>query len=201
MKAEVKTVAAPKKVVANQIVPITQAIQVDVNSCSGKFEVSVNGVLTSASVSPSGEIKLTNVLGPKDQVQVKCIAPNGTATTTTIAPQPDAVDLANVNFDLASAKLTPAALKILNTVINCIVKHGFTSIILTGHTDAQGSAGFNNQSLSDARAAAVDGYLAKALSKYGVSIVTAGKAAKDPLASNKDKIGQALNRRVEISVF
>jgi flagellar motor protein MotB len=110
------------------------------------------------------------------------------------------INLANVNFDLASAKLTSAAKVILNKVVSTIVQHGFNQVTLTGHTDSQATGGYDNKKLSIARAATVDAYLTNALKKYGVSITMAGKAAIDPLASNKDKVGQAVNRRVEITV-
>ncbi|GEM_PF-2638435 len=78
------------------------------------------------------------------------------------------------------------------------IAHG-EKIRLEGHTDAKGSAAYN-QGLSEKRAAAVQ----KILIRSGVPpshITLKGWGKTKPLCSNKTKRGRRLNRRVEIFFF
>ena len=72
------------------------------------------------------------------------------------------------------------------------------SIVITGHTDSQGTEEYNQQ-LSERRANAVRDYLVD----HGVEselIETRGKGESDPVASNATPEGRQQNRRVVIDV-
>ena len=77
------------------------------------------------------------------------------------------------------------------------------NVIVVGHTDSipvSGANPFNdNQGLSEARAATI----ARILVANGAPpdrVRSEGRAATEPVASNKTKDGRALNRRVEILI-
>ncbi|MDR5838373.1 OmpA family protein [Caballeronia sp. LZ034LL] len=79
-----------------------------------------------------------------------------------------------------------------------VLKRSMRPVLIEGHTDNQGSLGYN-RNLSEARAQAV----AQALIQRGVPaqrITTKGAAWLRPIASNDTAQGRALNRRVEILV-
>ncbi|SAK58869.1 ompA family protein [Caballeronia hypogeia] len=79
-----------------------------------------------------------------------------------------------------------------------VLKRSMQPILIEGHTDNEGSLGYNRK-LSTERAEAV----AQALIARGVPaqrITTQGVAYLRPIASNGTAQGRALNRRVEILV-
>jgi len=107
-----------------------------------------------------------------------------------------AIDL-EVRFESGSARLTPDAQRLLDTLATALQDGRLASsrFEVAGHTDASGSRAYN-QSLSEKRAGAVVTYLT---SRHGVDrkrLSPVGKgedALKDPL----NPTGRA-NRRVEI---
>ena len=71
-------------------------------------------------------------------------------------------------------------------------------VVASGHTDSLGAQAYNQQ-LSERRARAVADYL----SNKGIpneKIFTEGRGGSQPIASNSNEIGRAMNRRVEIEV-
>lgn len=100
-------------------------------------------------------------------------------------------------FEFDSSSLTPAAKRQLEPLADALNSNELRqySFIVEGHTDAAGSASYN-QSLSERRAEAVYGYLA---SVHGIDrsrIVTVGKGERelyDPANPDAD-----INRRVKI---
>lgn len=75
--------------------------------------------------------------------------------------------------------------------------YGAKSLTCTGHTDAQGAAGYN-QRLGLARARAVCAYLGRLGVQVRKSVRSAGESR--PRATNMTATGRALNRRVELAV-
>lgn len=78
-------------------------------------------------------------------------------------------------------------------------EHGQASIRVDGHTDATGTAEYN-QWLSEKRAASVEQFLIDA----GISasrISTAGLGQSEPVADNKTAEGRRKNRRVEVVIL
>lgn len=200
--ATMETLAEPKKKIVNQIVPITQPVKVNLPKDTTKTQVYVNGQLTLVKVSKDGKFVLPLTVKPADKVTLVVTNSKGQKVTTTIPLNQNPISIANVNFDLGKFDLTSQATGILDNVVQQVKSHGFTKIILTGYTDAQGEGKFDNLKLSKQRANAVQDYLNIAFKKikYAITFSTDFKGPKDPIGSNKDSNGQALNRRVEISV-
>ena len=197
----IKTIASEKKVIVNQIVPIKQEITLEIAPDVKIVQVLINGKKSSATVDDGGKIVLPKgvLVGPKDKVSV--VAENqGERQTVPVQVKNDPISIGNVNFNLGSYALTPAAKSILKKVAAVVKDHGFTNVSLTGHTDIQGSAGFDNKALSEQRNKAVSAYL-KTLLPKGVTVKLTGAYASDkPLVEDKSVTAFKLNRRVEIVV-
>lgn len=107
-------------------------------------------------------------------------------------------DLGEVLFAFDSAKLTPAAMATLDTVVEKLKGADVVGIKVNGHTDSTGTDAYN-QSLSERRAASVVDYL----SSQGVAadkMSSEGFGESKPVEDNGTKEGRAQNRRVEIMV-
>jgi len=103
--------------------------------------------------------------------------------------------LANVGS--GSAELTEPAKAILDNVAVSLSEHPQLRLEIAGHTDAQGSADFN-QALSQNRAEAVREYLiGQGENEENLSAKGYGEA--QPLADNASNEGRAKNRRVELN--
>ena len=103
---------------------------------------------------------------------------------------------ANVLFASGSAELTPEASSALATVAADIAARGTGQVVVTGHTDADGSDSFN-QTLSEQRAAAVLAALQPA-SGSNVTFVAVGKGEAEPVGDNSTDEGKQANRRVTV---
>ena len=84
----------------------------------------------------------------------------------------------------------------LSAILN---KYPDTNILVTGHTDFDGTDDYN-QSLSERRAKTVSDYSkGQGVSSSRFSVVGLGE--KEPIVSNETDEGKRMNRRVEIAVF
>lgn len=104
----------------------------------------------------------------------------------------------NVLFDIDKSDLTADAKPTLNKLVEVLNKYPDTNIELQGHTDDTGPANYN-QSLSERRAKAVDGYL----TSKGIPakrIRTKGFGETVPKYDNTTASGRAQNRRVEFLI-
>lgn len=102
-------------------------------------------------------------------------------------------------FDYDSSAVKPAARDNLRNLAASLEKYPDTSVMLVGHTDADG-AGDYNQGLSERRASAAAAFLASS----GVPrarIDATGRGEVEPVASNDTAAGKAQNRRVEVAIF
>ena len=103
-----------------------------------------------------------------------------------------------IRFIDASADLDPESVGVLEAAA-LTIRHCRDSLIeVSGHTDSQGDAQ-SNQSLSEARAAAVVDYLAR----RGIDrdrLVAAGYGDLIPIADNATEDGRARNRRIDFIV-
>jgi len=87
----------------------------------------------------------------------------------------------------------------INKLAVILNKYPDTNILVTGHTDFDGSDAFN-QTLSEQRAQSVSNYtMSQGVSSSRLSIIGLGE--KEPVASNETDEGKRQNRRVEIAVF
>lgn len=101
------------------------------------------------------------------------------------------------DFDTDAIRIDAAEnLRNLATSLN---KYPKTELMIVGHTDALGSAAYN-QGLSIRRANAASAYLVS----QGVSasrVRTAGKGELEALAPNGTEAGRQANRRIEVAIF
>lgn len=120
----------------------------------------------------------------------------GTSTTEE-TPEQVAVTLdANVLFASGSAELSGDAQQVLATIAADIADRGTGEVVVTGHTDSDGSDAFN-QTLSEQRAASVLGVLQPA-SGSAVTFRAVGEGETDPVAGNDTDEGKQANRRVTV---
>ena len=202
-KVEVKAIVnEPEKIVlkTNQIVPIKQVVEVKLPENISSTIVEVNGKEIKASINSSGQISLPVIVGPKDKVSVNVLTTVGEKLSAEVPVQISPIKIGNVNFDLAASILTRNSKIQLDKLIQLVKDHGFTEITLEGNADTLGTGKFDNVKLSEERSKSVGAYLDKALREYGVKIVYKAFGDTNPVADNNSKNGQALNRRVDISV-
>ncbi|MBD9621503.1 OmpA family protein [Ensifer sp. ENS06] len=120
----------------------------------------------------------------------------GTGVSVTRAG--DRIMPSNITFATDRDQVIPAFYDTLNSVAIVLRKFNKTMIDVDGHTDATGSASYN-QGLSERRAASVANYLAgQGVDQRRMSAMGYGK--ERPIASNGSEAGRAQNRRVEISI-
>lgn len=101
-------------------------------------------------------------------------------------------------FDFDSDVIRSTAASNLDEVAKNLNKYNNSSLLVVGHTDAVGSAEYN-QGLSERRSQSAARYLAA----QGVSshIATAGLGEREAVASNATESGRQQNRRVEIAIY
>lgn len=105
---------------------------------------------------------------------------------------------ATILFDSGSQRIDRRSLGLLDRLAFSLARCPGSIIEVTGHTDSDGDADFN-QRLSQARADAVVLYLADAgIARERLS--AAGYGTSRPVAPNDTEAGKALNRRIEITV-
>ena len=108
------------------------------------------------------------------------------------------MNVPDVLFETASARLTAEARERLARVSGILASHPDLHIAVEGHTDDVGNAA-ENQKLSDRRASGVLAYLVE--QKIPLAAVdTEGFGESRPIASNATQTGRQRNRRVELVV-
>ena len=104
-----------------------------------------------------------------------------------------------VNFEFAKAALLPVSERTLNALGAVLLRYPALRIEVGGHTDNVGSHETNDR-LSQRRAESVVDYLVRA----GVErsrLEAVGYGERQPVATNANETGRALNRRVEFTVL
>jgi outer membrane protein OmpA-like peptidoglycan-associated protein len=112
--------------------------------------------------------------------------------------RPESIPLP-INFETASAKLTPEGLQCAAELLTAIKEQRPGEILIVGHTDERGGDEYNMR-LSDARARAVAAYLKANGIQGEVKVIARGKTEPLKIASSAGLTQQdmwALNRRVE----
>lgn len=105
----------------------------------------------------------------------------------------------DTNFEFNKAKLLPSAYEVLEPVLETMRKHTEARWTVEGHTDAVGNESYNEK-LSRERAEAVVGYFtSRGIDRNRFEIKAMGET--DPIASNDNPEGRAMNRRVEIKLI
>ncbi len=120
--------------------------------------------------------------------------------TTTVTQEGLRVTLSSkVLFDTGKNVLKLGAQRALDQVVELLRTYPTNKLRVTGHTDSVGGTDYN-QRLSERRAHAVADYLVKkGIVRSRMTLVGLGKGR--PTASNKDDVGRAQNRRVEIDIL
>jgi outer membrane protein OmpA-like peptidoglycan-associated protein len=102
-------------------------------------------------------------------------------------------------FDFDSDRVKADAAQNLRNLAASLDKYPNTSLLIVGHTDAQGSDDYN-QTLSERRARSTAQYL----TSQGVSMLrlqTVGRGETEPVAPNDSDMGMQKNRRVEVAIY
>ena len=102
-------------------------------------------------------------------------------------------------FDTGKSTIKFESAEILNQIINVLKKYPNSRFRIEGHTDNVGKRA-KNMILSQNRADAVKIYLIQG----GIAserLESVGYGPDKPIASNNNKKGRALNRRVEINLI
>lgn len=105
----------------------------------------------------------------------------------------------NVTFDFDSSALKADFYDVLNSVVLVVEEFDQTVLVVDGHTDSVGAAGYN-QRLSEQRAESVARYMT-AQGINPVRVASYGYGARYPIASNESEAGRASNRRVELTLM
>ena len=111
-------------------------------------------------------------------------------------PERTPVILRGVTFETGKSALKPESNTVLDIVAQSLIANPDIRIEIAGYTDNTGSSATNLR-LSQARAAAVQAYLAS----QGVApgrMTAKGYGASSPIAANTTAAGRAQNRRVEL---
>lgn len=132
------------------------------------------------------------------------------ATPAPVAPSQVSAELddkARANFVSGRADLTAAATASLDLLAAKLSGYDISRAIVVGHTDSERISArlkpvyADNQALSEARAAAVAGYLKQKLQLDASAFSIIGKGLTEPLVSNDSPAGMAKNRRVLIQIW
>jgi len=102
-------------------------------------------------------------------------------------------------FAFDSQTLESQAKTNINKLAAILNKYPDTNILVTGHTDSDGTEQYN-QALSERRAKSVSDYsIAQGVNSSRFSIIGLGET--EPAALNDTAEGKLLNRRVEIAIY
>jgi OmpA-OmpF porin, OOP family len=101
-----------------------------------------------------------------------------------------------INFDFDSAAIRADSTSVLDDLFAGLKADPAKAIVIEGHTSSEGTAA-HNVDLSKRRAqAVVEELIRRGLPK--TRLTSAGKGPAEPIASNADETGRAMNRRVEV---
>jgi outer membrane protein OmpA-like peptidoglycan-associated protein len=106
---------------------------------------------------------------------------------------------AAVLFDTGKSALKPEAQATLHEAATRVKKFAGARVEISGHTDSVGSAAAN-QSLSEARAAAVKAWFVDREGIAAGTLATRGYGSTRPVADNATDAGRARNRRVDVQI-
>ncbi len=102
-------------------------------------------------------------------------------------------------FDFDSSALREDARRNLREFAESMTDFEDTNILIVGHTDAKGSADYN-QDLSERRSGSAADFLVEQGIR-GSRITSVGRGETEPVATNDTEAGRQQNRRVEIAIY
>lgn len=105
----------------------------------------------------------------------------------------------SIHFTTGSDEIMPGSYFTLDSLGETMLAFGNTYLQVEGNTDSRGNENVN-KTLSQKRADSVKAYLVQNFKIDEKRFVTVGKGSSNPVASNKDEDGRALNRRTDIKV-
>lgn len=121
-----------------------------------------------------------------------------TRTRSTDASETIALS-SDVLFRPDSAELDSKAKAVISSAVERLERHKAGPVTVTGFTDDVRSAA-HNQALSVKRAKAVAERLGSGIDTKQYPLTVRGRGEAEPVASNDDDAGRAMNRRVELSI-
>ena len=105
----------------------------------------------------------------------------------------------NITFATNSSELRSDFEPVLDSVALVLEEYNRTIVVVSGHTDSDGSTGYN-QALSEQRASAGSLFLrSKGIMRDRLEVIGFGETK--PIASNQTAAGKSENRRVEITLI
>jgi len=104
------------------------------------------------------------------------------------------------SFKTGSSEIDSSNFALLNKIIDAVSRFPNANIVVSGHTDATGSAELNLQ-LSKDRAQTVASFMTQVGNIANTRIESRGYGKEKPVASNESVEGRAQNRRVEILII
>ncbi len=165
----------------------------------GAHDVKATAIDALGNVSTDQTVNEIVIKAPPKVVQPEETAKKPEKSNLACQKNLDAVlDRATIHFESDSDRIRPESMKLLEEVARILNTCPKTRVLIAGHTDATGSATYN-QSLSERRAAAVG----RALVKLGVSasrFTAVGYGESRPVADNDTEEGRAKNRRIEFII-
>jgi outer membrane protein OmpA-like peptidoglycan-associated protein len=139
------------------------------------------------------------IIGHQMDQQAKEIQQNIPGATVVRVGEGIAVTFASsMLYDFDSDVVLSTAATNLRNLAGSLGKYPNTDVLIVGHTDATGSADYN-QGLSQRRATASANYLI-AQGVAATRVRTAGRGEMEPIAANDTEAGRQTNRRVEIAI-
>ncbi len=105
-----------------------------------------------------------------------------------------------IHFATASAEIENASTYTLDGLGESMLALGNTYVEIIGNTDSRGSQDLN-KALSQRRAESVRAYLMQHFKVDAKRVIAVGKGSSNPVASNENEEGRALNRRTDIRVL
>ena len=140
------------------------------------------------------------IIGNQMDQQAKAIKQTVTGATVERVGEGIQVTFASgLLFDLNSEQILPNAATNLHNLAVSLEQYPNTDVLIVGHTDASGTADYN-QALSERRAQSAADFLVSQGVQAG-RIRTMGRGEMEPVASNATDAGRASNRRVEVAIF
>ena len=161
--------------------------------------ITIRGVVVNELAWKSRLNAIRNAVPEAVSINTDTLLVDDTISVSTICARAlEAYDVGAINFEESSTEFRASAYPRLDRLLALVSACDKAKISITGHTDATGSATWN-QRLSLQRAKEVGDYLlAGGVDPARLWVVGAGSAY--PIADDSTRYGRSLNRRIDISL-